>query len=245
MGSNDDKENKGDGGDKTRSKSRESAKGAVPKTDAAGAANGGSTVAKDAAGQASSVSGTPAPVVTGSGGKRSGSSCGTSSKRAPLGRLGGRSTAVDNVMSAGLSNVADQMRAKPAEQGLMSSMVDMVARMERSNQAMMDLMLQQAHSKIPEQGKSVVVPADKGLDENEQDYSTDEDEFDPEAGIVDNLEGDQEDDEEDSVLLSSRFAGKKQRFIPEQMQVFVWSQARKTGTDFSADSGELLTRPPW
>ena len=71
-------------------------------------------------------------------------------------------------------------------------------------------------------GKSVAVSADKGLDENEPGYSTDEDEFDPEAGIVDQLEVGQ-DDEEDNVLLYSIFAGKKQRFISEQMQVFVWS----------------------
>ena len=55
-------------------------------------------------------------------------------------------------MPGGLNNVADQMRVKPAKQDLMRSMVDMVARMERSNQAMMDLMSQQSHSRIPEQG---------------------------------------------------------------------------------------------
>eukprot|EP00090_Calanus_glacialis_P022740 TRINITY_DN35035_c0_g1_i1.p3 TRINITY_DN35035_c0_g1~~TRINITY_DN35035_c0_g1_i1.p3 ORF type:complete len:112 (-),score=35.03 TRINITY_DN35035_c0_g1_i1:387-722(-) len=111
-------------------------------------------------------------------------------------------------MPGGLNNVADQMRVKPAKQDLMSSMVDMVARMERSNQAMMDLMSQQSHSRIPEQGKSVAVPVDKDHDENETDYTTNEDELDPEASNVVNLEVDQ-DEEEDGVLLSSRFAGKK------------------------------------
>ena len=71
-------------------------------------------------------------------------------------------------------------------------------------------------------GKSVAVPVDRGLSEDEQDYSTDADEFDPEAGIVDQLEVGQ-DDEEDNVLIYSIFTGKKQRFISEQRQVFVWS----------------------
>ena len=90
-------------------------------------------------------------------------------------------------------------------------------------------------------GKSeVVAPVEvKGLEE--QDYSTDEEEFDPEAGIEDHLEEDQE-MEEDNVLLSSRFAGKKQRFVPEQMQVFVWSQARKVGTDFTADEWRTINQ---
>ena len=87
----------------------------------------------------------------------------------------------------------------------------------------------------------MALPVDRGLDEEEPGYTTDEDEFDPEAGIVDNLEIDQE-DEEDSVLLSSRFAGKKQRFVPEQMQVFVWSQARKTSSDFSPDEWRTVNQ---
>ena len=57
---------------------------------------------------------------------------------------------MDNVVSFGLANVTDQMQVKPADQGFMGSMVDMVSRMERSNQAMMDLMLQQAHANLPE-----------------------------------------------------------------------------------------------
>ena len=149
MGSDDVKENKADG-DKSRSKSRESGKGGVPKADAAGIANGGNNVLKDVTGTASSASGSQAPLVTGSGGKRPGTSSGSSNKRAPLARVGGRSPAMDNVVPIGLANVADQMRVKPVDQAFMGSMVDMVSRMERSNQAMMDLMLQQAHANVPE-----------------------------------------------------------------------------------------------
>ena len=39
----------------------------------------------------------------------------------------------------------------------------------------------------------MALPVDRGLDDEEPGYTTDEDEFDPEAGIVDNLEIDQED----------------------------------------------------
>ena len=151
MGGNDDKENKSDG-DKSRSKSRDSGKGGVPKTATAGTANGGNNVPKDVAGQVTSASGAQAPVVSGPSGKGSGTSSGSASKRVPLARLGGRSPSVDNVVPVGLANVAEQMRVKSGDQVLMNSMVDMVSRMERSNQAMMDLMLQQAHANNAEKG---------------------------------------------------------------------------------------------
>ena len=52
--------------------------------------------------------------------------------------------------NTGLGAIADQMCVQPADQGLVNTMVNMVSRMERSQQAMMDLMLQQAQVKQPE-----------------------------------------------------------------------------------------------
>ena len=81
----------------------------------AGTANWSNNVPKDASGTAPSASESQTPVVTGSGGKRSGTSSGASNKRAPLTQQGGRPPAMGNVVSVGLANVAYQMWVKPGD----------------------------------------------------------------------------------------------------------------------------------
>ena len=141
MDSHSDKEN----GEKSRSKTRES-KTSVSKTDPKGSghSNGNSASLADAAGGApGSGVAEPAVVAGSSSGKQSGPAGPVARGRAALADLVRRPGSND---SSGNYGIVDQMRARPADDPMMA----MMARMEKSHQLMVDMMLQQSQVKEPE-----------------------------------------------------------------------------------------------
>ena len=66
--------------------------------------------------------------------------------------------------------------------------------------------------------------------------------MDVEGHIQDNLEKDSEEEEDDSPELSERFSGKAKRHIPEQMQIYLWGQSRKCGSDFTDDEWKSVNQ---
>ena len=142
MGSSSDKEN---GGEKSRSKSRDS-KTSVSKTDPKGSGNpnGNSVGTANAAGSPAGAGITEPPVVAGpSSGKQPGAVGSTARGRVPLADLVRRPASNDH---PGNNGIVDQMRARPGDDPMMA----MMARMERSHQLMVDMMLQQTQAKVPE-----------------------------------------------------------------------------------------------
>ena len=73
-------------------------------------------------------------------------------------------------------------------------------------------------------------------------YDTDDEEFDPEGDIEDKIDDDQSEEEDNSPELSSRFVGKAKRHVPDQMGVFLWSQARKFGSDFTPEEWKTVSQ---
>eukprot|EP00092_Neocalanus_flemingeri_P021070 GFUD01022828.1.p1 GENE.GFUD01022828.1~~GFUD01022828.1.p1 ORF type:complete len:460 (-),score=104.28 GFUD01022828.1:158-1537(-) len=217
--------------EKSRSKSRD-AKGSVSKTDPKGSGNsdGNNAVIADANGSdASTALAEPAVVPGPSSGRKSGTVVPLARGRGPLANLGGRSSHIDHALNIGVG-LADQMRAKPADQAV--AMMTIMSRLERSNQLMVDMMLQQNQGRLPEIAVTNEAPIKHMAEDNG--FSSDEDEFDPEADIFDHVDKNTE-EEEDVDDLSTRFQGKKPRVVPDETQIFVWKQARKVGSDFVQD----------
>ena len=62
--------------------------------------------------------------------------------------------------------------------------------------------------------------------EDEDQYETDENEFQTENGMKSHVIEDEDDDEDIEMDVSEKFTSIKKRHVPDQMAVFLWSQAR-------------------
>ena len=94
--------------------------------------------------------------------------------------------------------------------------------------------------------------------EDEDQYETDENEFQTENGMKSHIIEDEDDDEDIEMDVSEKFTSIKKRHVPDQMAVFLWSQARysysssrglsnkftfsKTGADYVEDEWKAVNQ---